>query len=221
MFLNDQTCLRFDKCAKLLGVNLDESLNFDTQVNEVVSNRYFHAVSEREGSALSLPARECCWAGRSSIQASYRSIGKGLMTSVPTLPFVMCFATSLECAGAGVLLGRPIADQSLLPLYREGLDDVGADFAFCHGTRDGGRLKGLRSAPSASFSQSSSRITRWQEPNRPRGNLLEARPHENNWQLRLPENQLQPPVESKNHTDTVLVPLPLEKFEDIKNQLNF
>ena len=159
MFLNDQTCLRFNKCAKLLGVNLDESLNFDTQVNEVVSSCYFHAVSEREGSALSLPARECCWAGRSSIQASYRSIGKGLMTSVPTLPFVMCFATSLECAGAGVLLGRPIVDPSLLPLYREGLDDVGADFAFCHGVRDGGRLKGLRSAPSASFSQSSSRIT--------------------------------------------------------------
>ena len=61
-----------------------------------------------------------CQAGRSSIQASYRSIGKGLMTSVPTLPFVMCFATSLECAGAGVLLGRPIVDPSLLPLYRDG-----------------------------------------------------------------------------------------------------
>ena len=61
-----------------------------------------------------------CQAGRSSIQASCRSIGKGLMTSVPTLPFVMCFATSVECAGAGVLLGRPIVDPSLLPLYRDG-----------------------------------------------------------------------------------------------------
>ena len=42
LFLKDQTCLRFNKCVKLLGVNLDELLSFDTQVNDVVSSCYFH-----------------------------------------------------------------------------------------------------------------------------------------------------------------------------------
>ena len=42
LFLNDQTCLRFSSNVKLLGVNLDESLNFNNHVNEVVSSSYFH-----------------------------------------------------------------------------------------------------------------------------------------------------------------------------------
>ena len=42
LFLEDRTCLRFSNCVKLLGVNLDESLSFDKQVNEVVASGYFH-----------------------------------------------------------------------------------------------------------------------------------------------------------------------------------
>ena len=177
MFLNDQTCFRFNKCAKLLGVNLDESLNFDTQVNEVVSSCYFHAVSEKR--------------------------------------------LGLESAGAGVLLGRPIADPSLPMLYRGGLDDVGADFAFCHLTRDGGRLKGLRSALSASFSQSSSRITRWLVPSRPHVNLQVARPPESSWQPRLLASQPPQPEASRSRTDTDQVPLLSEKSDVTRSQPSF
>ena len=163
MFLNDQTCLRFNK--------------FDTQVNEVVISMLYR----REGSALS----------------------------------------SLESAGAGVLPGRPIADPSLLMLYRGGLDDVGAAFAFFPVTRDGGRLKGLRSALSASFSQSSSRITRWLVPSRPQGNRLEARPHESSWQPRLLASQPPQPEASRSRTDTDQVPLLSEKSDVTRSQLSF
>ena len=77
MFLNDQTCLRFNK--------------FDTQVNEVVISMLYR----REGSALSSleSAGAGVLPGRPIVDPSLLPLYRdgGLMTSVPTSPFVTGF----------------------------------------------------------------------------------------------------------------------------------
>ena len=42
VFLNDNSCLRFQSTVELLGVSLDESLTLESHVNGIVSSCYYH-----------------------------------------------------------------------------------------------------------------------------------------------------------------------------------
>lgn len=58
------------------------------------------------------------------------------------------------------------------------------------------------------FRKSNLQINKWQELNKPQESPLDKKPPENNWHQRQPENPLQPPVESRNPTDSDQEPLP-------------
>ena len=42
LILEDKSCIRFKHSVRLLGVDLDESLNFERHINELVSSCYYH-----------------------------------------------------------------------------------------------------------------------------------------------------------------------------------
>ena len=71
------------------------------------------------------------------------------------------------------------------------------------------------------FRRISTKFTsKWHEPSKLHENLLEAKPHENNWPPKPPERAHQLLVESRNHIVTDLVLLPFVRSEDTRNPLN-